>query len=201
MAVIVLFHSVLGLRPAEQRIASAFEKEGHSVILPDLYGRPGVDDYDAAFALQQEVGEEVVRTRAQVALEAAPAGAVLAGVSFGAYLAALFFPMRPEMAGALLFAGLPPRVVSSRAGLRVSAHIARPDPFESEEDLASSADNSSGILLELHRYESVGHYFLDASLPGYDADIADRCLNLCYSFLNDLHLMNSQTGRMKGHKP
>ncbi len=64
MAHVVLFHSALGLRPAEREIAAAFETDGHTVSLPDLYGGRAVDTYDEGFRLNEEVGQETMLARA-----------------------------------------------------------------------------------------------------------------------------------------
>src|ERR1041385_8843576 len=86
MADIVLFHSVLGLRQAEREIAAALEEHGHRVILPDLYGGERTDDFDEGFRLHDRIGQHALVERAKIALAAAPEAAVLAGVSFGAFL-------------------------------------------------------------------------------------------------------------------
>ena len=84
MVHVVLFHSVLGLRPAEREIATAFEADGHIVSLPDLYGGRADDTYDEGFRLHEEIGQDAILARAREALAAAPEDAILAGVSFGA---------------------------------------------------------------------------------------------------------------------
>jgi hypothetical protein len=73
-----------------------------------------------------------------------------------------------------------------RPGLPVSAHISRPDPFDNEEDFAAWAAAADGVALELHRYDGVGHYFLDRSLPGYDEGTAMLCMGRIRAFLSSL---------------
>ncbi|MFC1459540.1 dienelactone hydrolase family protein [Microvirga arabica] len=183
MTHIVLFHSVLGLRPAEREIAAAFEADGHTVILPDLYGGRPVDSYDEGFRLNEEIGQEAIEVRARAALAEAPEDAVLAGISVGAFLIGRFWGGRPRLPGALLLAGPAPWRQPRRAGLPVSAHIARPDPFDEEQVFTDWAGEAGDIALDLHRYDGVGHYFLDRSLPDYDAAAAARCLERCRAFL------------------
>ena len=86
MTEIVLFHSVLGLRQAEREIAAALEGDGHRVILPDLYDGARTDDYNEGFRLHDRIGEDTLVQRARAALAEASEEAVLAGVSFGAFL-------------------------------------------------------------------------------------------------------------------
>jgi dienelactone hydrolase len=186
MAHVVLFHSVLGLRSAEREIAAAFEADGHAVTLPDLFDGRTTNDYDEGFRLKEEVGDAVILARARAALAVAPADAVLAGVSFGAFLIGELWGERPYMPGALFLAGFAPWMEPRRSSLPVSAHIARPDPFDEEEVFTDWADEAGEVALELHRYDGVGHYFLDRSLPDYDVAAAALCLERCQAFLRRL---------------
>jgi dienelactone hydrolase len=186
MAHIVLFHSVLGLRPIEGEIAAVFEADGHVVTLPDLYGGKAADDYDAGFALLDEVGDAAIDARAEVAMEAVPEDAVLAGVSFGTVLVSRFCARRPEAAGLLLYAGVAPWEAAPRVGLPVSAHVAEPDPFDDEEYFADWVKKAGEARVEMHRYAGVGHYFLDPSLDDYDEEAARLCLDRSRAFLRGL---------------
>jgi dienelactone hydrolase len=186
MADVVLFHSVLGLRQAEREITAVLEEDGHRVALPDLYAGTWTDDYDEGFRLQERIGQEALVERASAAIADAPEEAVLAGVSYGAFLIGSFWSERPRMPGALLLCGFAPWMTPRRPGLPVSAHIARPDPFDSEEDFAAWKAEAGGVALELHRYDGVGHYFLDRSLPAYDDDAAALCMDRVRAFLASL---------------
>lgn len=183
---IVLFHSILGLRPAEREIASVFEADGHTVALPDLYDGRRTDDYEDGFRIKDAVGDDAIQARARAALARAPGDAVLAGVSFGAFLVGQFWGERPGMPGALLLAGAAPWMTPRRPGFPVSAHVARPDPFDDEAFFADWAADAGGLALTLHRYDGAGHYFLDRSLPDHDAAAAGLCLERCRTFLRNL---------------
>lgn len=137
MAHIVLFHSILGLRPVEHAVAAQLERHGHRVSLPDLFGGLATDDYDTGFAQRKAVGTAAILKAAKAAVDAAPETAVLAGVSFGASLISEFWGARPRMAGALLIAGVTDWMAPRRAGFPMSVHVARPDPFD---DAAFFAD-------------------------------------------------------------
>jgi dienelactone hydrolase len=186
MAHIVLFHSILGPRPAEREIAAALESDGHVVVLPDLFGGRSTSSYDAAFRMKDEIGDAAIHARADQAVAAAPADAVLAGISFGAFLVGRFWGSRPRMPGALLLAGFAPWMSPSRAGFPVSVHLARPDPFDDESVIADWAAGAGDVALELHRYDGAGHYFLDRTLPDYDAGAAELCLERCRAFLRGI---------------
>lgn len=186
MVHIVLFHSILGLRPVEHAIAAVIQADGHTVTLPDLFAGKSADNYDDAFALRKSVGTEAIMERAQVAVEAAPAEAVLSGVSFGASLIGEFWTDRPQMAGALLFAGIAEWMSLPTPGLPISVHIARPDPFDDEEYFADWVAQKGEANLDMHRYDGAGHYFLDSSLDDYNEGAAKLCLDRSRAFLKGL---------------
>lgn len=186
MAHIVLFHSILGPRAAEQEIADNLGEEGHVVDLPDLYDGQRANSYEEGFEIKDRIGDAVLQERARKALEKAPAAAVLAGVSYGAFLIGSLWGDRPQMPAAVLIAGVAPWAPSTRSGLKVSAHIARPDPFDDEAFFAEWAADARGVQLELHRYDGVGHYFLDRSLDDYSEAAAITCLRRIKAFLRTL---------------
>lgn len=183
---IVLFHSILGLRDAEREIATAFEKDGHKVVLPDLFAGRTAPDYDAAFAMKKEIGHDAIMARAKVAVDAAPADAVLAGVSFGASLIGEFWGARPVMKGAILFAGAADWMTPRRFGFKVSAHIALPDPFDDEAFLGQWEKDAGPVDLQMHRYSGTGHYFLDRALPDYNSTAAELALQRSREFLKSI---------------
>ena len=186
MADIVLFHSVLGQRPAEWELAKAFAADGHHVLLPDLYDGRSTDDYDEAFRIRKEIGHDTILGRAREALTHAPEDAVLAGISYGAYLVGLLWGERPHMPAALLISGPAPWMEPRRAGLPVAAHIAEPDPYDSEDFFAEWAADAGEVAFTLHRYPGAGHYFLNSGLPDYDAAAAEHCLARMRAFLSAL---------------
>lgn len=183
MADVVLLHSILGLRPLERGLAATFAEDGHRVVLPDLYDGATTEDYDEGFRLNAAIGEAQLADRARAALADAPDGAVLAGVSYGAFLVGQVWSDRPRTPGALLFCGPAPWMTPRRPGLPVSAHIARPDPFDDEAFFAEWAEDAGAVALDLHRYDGVGHLFIDPSLPDYGAAAAELCLTRARAFL------------------
>jgi dienelactone hydrolase len=186
MVEVVLFHSILGSRQAEREIAAVLEGDGHRVIVPDLYHGERAEDYDEGFRIHDRIGQDTLVERANAALAEASEEAVLAGVSFGAFLIGSLWSQRLRMPGALLLCGFTPWMTPRRPALPVSAHIARPDPFDSEEDFAAWERAADGVALELHRYDEVGHYFLDRSLPGYNEGAATLCMGRARAFLASL---------------
>jgi dienelactone hydrolase len=183
MAHIVLFHSILGLRPIERDLAREWEEAGHSVTLPDLYEGESTNDYDEGFALYRRIGRPTVSARAAAAVAGAPDEAVLSGVSMGAGLVAEYWAGRPESRGALLIAGAAEWSPDLRPGFPVQAHIARPDPFDPEEVFEGWANANPGAALDLRRYDGVGHYFLDPSLSDYGEGAAQEARAAMLAFL------------------
>lgn len=186
MATVLFFHSVLGLRPIESEIAAVLESDGHQVMLPDLYDGRSVDDYHGGFALKNQIGEEFINARAADAVDRSPDDVVFSGVSLGAFLIGQFWERRPKSRGAFLIAGGPPWMSPRWEGYPVSAHIARPDPFD-DEVVFEEWDRAAGsVSLDLHRYDGVGHYFLDRSLQDYNQPAAELCIERFRSFLKSL---------------
>ncbi len=183
MVHVVLFHSILGLRPIERDLAREWEAAGHSVTLPDLYEGRTADSYDQGFALYREVGQSAVRARAAGALAAAPEEAVLSGVSMGAGRVSEHWGERPVSRGALLIAGAGSWSPGLRVGLPVQVHIARPDPFDPEEVFEEWVATNPGAALELRRYDGVGHYFLDPALPDFNETAAREARAAMLAFL------------------
>lgn len=183
---VVLFHSILGLRAAERDLAAALEADGHVVTLPDLYEGQTTEDYEDGFRLKEATGEASIMDRARAALGKAPEDAVLAGVSYGAYLVGQLWGERPRMPGALLIAGGAGWAPTLRRGLPVQAHVARPDPFDEESFFVAWEGANPGVALEFCRYDGVGHYFLDPNLPDFDRDSAQLCLARSRQFLAGL---------------
>jgi len=186
MAHIVLFHSILGLRPIERDLAREWEEWGHAVTLPDLYDGRTASDYDQGFALRREVGPPAIAARAAEAVARAPEDAVLAGVSMGAGLVDQSWGSRPRSKGALLIAGTATWAPTLRPALPVQAHIASPDPFDDEEYFADWVETNPGAALDLRRYDGVGHYFLDPSLSDYGETAARTCRAAMLDFLAGL---------------
>src|SRR5215207_3456368 len=93
---IVLFHSVLGIRPAVHDFADRLREAGHVVHVPDLYRGEVFDDYAPAFEHVERIGgipALIERTHAAVA--ELPSDLVYAGWSNGSLSAQLLAATRP----------------------------------------------------------------------------------------------------------
>jgi dienelactone hydrolase len=188
VAEVVLFHSILGLRPAEHAWAERLRAAGHSVAAPDLFGGETAASYDDGAALRDRVGWETVVSRARAAVAPLPPETVLAGISMGAGVVGELWPGRPEAAGILLLHGPCAIPADPRPGLPVQAHLGEPEPFDDEGFLADWAEaaRKAGLAFELFRYPGAGHYFTDATWPDHDAAAAALAAQRVLAFLDAL---------------
>ncbi|MBN9216718.1 MAG: dienelactone hydrolase family protein [Mesorhizobium sp.] len=186
MATIILFHSVLGLRANEKRMADRMRAAGHDVILPDLFGGAATEDLEEGFAIKDRVGWAAIRRTAADALALAPGDTVLAGISMGAGVVAEFWGERPAAAGVLLLHGLAAVPSAMRPGMPVQLHVCENDPFFpapavdawQDEALAARAD------VQVFRYGDAGHYFSDPALPDHNEAAARQVWQRCLAFLS-----------------
>ncbi|WP_410588868.1 dienelactone hydrolase family protein [Amycolatopsis sp. lyj-23] len=188
MTDIVVFHSVLGLRPVELGFAGRLRAAGHRVTTPDLFDGRTASTLDEGFALKDDVGWETITRRARDATRDLPAETVLIGVSMGAGVVETVLPHRPATAGVLFLhavGALPP---GSRAGLPVQVHVADPDPIAPPAQIAAwrEAAVSAGAEARVYTYPGLGHFYTDADGPEYDAAAAELTWDRVAGFLSDL---------------
>ncbi|MCR6485976.1 dienelactone hydrolase family protein [Amycolatopsis sp. OK19-0408] len=185
MADIVVFHSVLGLRPAELEFAERLREAGHRVTTPDLYDGRTTPAIDEGFALMRAVGWETISGRALDAVRDLPAATVLVGVSMGAGVVEDVLPRRPDAAAAVLLHAVGNLPTGLRAGFPVQVHVADPDPTTPPAQLAAwqAAATRSGADAEVFRYPGAGHFYLDAHGPEHDAPAAELTRERVAEFL------------------
>lgn len=189
MASVVLFHSVLGLRPVERAAADRMRAAGHGVWVPDLFAGATADTVDRGMRLVEEIGWDTICERAQAALADLPATTVLAGFSMGCGVVASVWPERPETRGILLLhapADIPKGV--SLKGLRAQLHVGEHDDFWPPEDLRrwQMAAELAGMAAELHIYPGAGHFYTDPSLHDYDAQATEETWSRALRFLGEV---------------
>jgi dienelactone hydrolase len=148
VADVVVFHSVLGLRPVERAFADRLREAGHHVGTPDLYDGRTASTLDEGFALKDAIGWETIVGRARDAVRDLPAETVLVGVSMGA--------------GVI------------RAGLPVQVHVADPDPIAPPAQVAAwrEAAARAGAEARVFTYPDIGHFYTDADGPDHDEPAA-----------------------------
>lgn len=185
MATVIFFHSVYGLRSLEHEAVERVQAAGHKAFAPDLYDGLIARSIEEGFEFKDEIGWETICERAEWALAGLPASTVLAGFSMGAGVISSLWPKREKTAGILFLHGIASIAENARKGLPLQLHLADPDPFEPEEDVATwrQGVTKSGVAAEIFRYPGGGHLYTDASLPDYNAQAADLTWKRVIDFL------------------
>ena len=202
MAEVVLFHSVLGLRPGVIAAADRLRSAGHTVHAPDLFDGEVSDDLDEGSRKEEELGYQEIARRSREAVAGLPAGLVFAGFSLGAVHAELLAASRPGALGAVLMHGAVPveglgeyfGVDRWPKGVPVQVHYAAEDPWvEAEEEVAplGEAVRRAGAAFEEHAYPSSGHLFADPDLPEYDRASSEEMWRRVLAFLDRIDARGS----------
>lgn len=185
---VVLFHSMLGLRPVEHAAAQRLRGAGLKVTTPDLYEGQAASTLEEGFTLMRGVGWTTIVERAHRAMHDLPADTLLAGISMGAGVVSNLLPHRPDTAGLLLLHGLAGLPATVRSGLAIQVHVAEQDDFvpPAERSQWQHAAACAGAQAQLFTYAGVGHFYTDASLPGHNALAAGLTWERVLRFLEDL---------------
>jgi len=187
---IILFHSVLGLRPSVAQWADTIRAAGRTVHTPDVYGGATFDSYEEGMRHVEGMGGTpaiIARTKAAVA--ELPEDVVYAGFSNGAVSAELLAATRLKAPGAVLMHGAVPllafNVEAWPETVPIQVHYMIGDRFREEAHLAAFAASvrRSGAPLELFDYPGTGHLVADAGLADYDVTAAALMLDRVLAFL------------------
>jgi dienelactone hydrolase len=172
MTTIALFPSVLGVRQGVLDAAERLRRDGHDVLVADLYDGRTFDDYPPALAFaEEELGHAELLRRARAAVAGLPDGFVSAGFSLGCVMAVHVATQRP-VAGVLMLAGAIP--VSAfggdatwPAGVPAQTHSTIADPWREQEAIEQAVRDveAGGGTLEVFDYPGTGHLFTDPTLP------------------------------------
>jgi dienelactone hydrolase len=195
MAEVVLFHSVLGLRPGVIAAADRLRAAGHTIHTPDLFDGEVFDDLDDGQRKEEALGYQEIARRAKEAVAELPAGLVFAGFSLGAVHAELLAASKPGALGAVLMHGAVPveslseffGVARWPEGVPVQVHYAALDPWvEADEEVVPLGDDvrGAGAAFEAHAYPCSGHLFADPALPEYDRASSEAMWERVLAFLD-----------------
>lgn len=176
MAGVVLFHHALGLTSGIAWFADELRRAGHTVHTPDLFDGRTFPTLEEGVQHAEQIGFAEVIGRAARAVEQLPTNVVYAGFSLGVLPAQQLTQTRPGVRGALLYYSCVPVAEFGvwPDGVPVQVHGMDADPiFVGEGDVEAArelvASTANG---ELFLYPGDQHYFLDPTLPSYDADAA-----------------------------
>jgi dienelactone hydrolase len=179
MAEVVVFHSVLGLRPGVLGAADRMRAAGHTVHTPDLFEGEVFDDIDDGMRKEESLGYREIARRTEEAVTGLPAGLVFAGFSMGISYAEWLTASRPGALGAVLMHGAVPVEALTEyfgverwpEGVPVQVHYAVDDPWvEAEQEVVPLGEDVRGAGAEFEEYVYPGsaHLFADPDLAEYD---------------------------------
>lgn len=189
MAQVVLFHSVLGLRPGIVEFAQQLRKAGHTVITPDFYDGAMFEDYEAGNKKWSDITIPGILNLARAACKDIQGNIVFAGFSNGAAVAEILAATDRRAIGAILMHGALPLEMAQLstwpAHVPVQLHYQTDDPFRVPENDASLQQSvqAGGADFTEYLYPGTTHLFADPSLPDYNKDNASRMLARVLAYL------------------
>jgi dienelactone hydrolase len=195
MAEVVVFHSVLGLRPGVLGAADRMRAAGHTVHTPDLFEGEVFDDIDDGMRKEESLGYREIARRTEEAVTRLPAGLVFAGFSMGISYAEWLTASRPGALGAVLMHGAVPVEALTEyfgverwpAGVPVQVHYAVDDPWvEVEQEVVPLGEDVRGAGAEFEEYVYPGsaHLFADPDLAEYDRASSEAMWERVIAFLD-----------------
>ena len=188
---VVLFHSVLGLRPAVGAFADQLRAAGHTVHTPDLFDGEVFDSLEDGARKRDATGMGELMRRARVAVADLPAEIVLAGFSMGASTAEFLAATRPGTRAAVLMHGaFAPAAfgIKTWPAVPVQLHYANGDPDVDIRQIRAleTAVQQSGVSIAVFTYDGGGHLFEDAAFEGHDPVSAQLMCDRVLAFLDEL---------------
>jgi dienelactone hydrolase len=197
MAEVVLFHSVLGLRPGVLDAAERLQAAGHTVHTPDLFDGEVFDNLDDGMGKEEALGFREIVGRTEEAVAGLPAGLVFAGFSMGVVYAERLAASRPGALGAVLMHGAVPveglteyfGVERWPEGVPVQVHYAADDPWvEAEQEVVplGEAVREAGAEFEQYVYPGSGHLFADPDFFEYDRASSEAMWERVVAFLDGI---------------
>jgi dienelactone hydrolase len=195
MAEVVVFHSVLGLRPGVLGAADRMRAAGHTVHTPDLFEGEVFDDIDDGMRKEESLGYREIARRTEEAVTGLPAGLVFAGFSMGISYAEWLTASGPGALGAVLMHGAVPVEALTEyfgverwpAGVPVQVHYAVDDPWvEVEQEVVPLGEDVRGAGAEFEEYVYPGsaHLFADPDLAEYDRASSEAMWERVIAFLD-----------------
>jgi dienelactone hydrolase len=200
MAVIAIFHSVLGLRAGTEDASARLTTAGHQVHVVDQYEGRSFDAYEPAMAFGEgELGFPELLRRGMAGVADLEPGYVALGFSNGSTMAELC-ALQAGAGAVVCFAGaMPPAVLAEfgavpegttwPAGVPAQVHLAADDPFQENPTWLTdfeAAVRAAPADVDSWTYPG-GHLFTDPSLPDeFDADAAELAWERVLAFLDRL---------------
>jgi dienelactone hydrolase len=187
MAIVVLYHHVLGLTPGVVALADALRAGGHTVVTPDLFGGRTFATIDEGLAFVRASDEETLTQMGPDALPDDADGCVAAGVSFGAAVAAAA-ARRRSVRGVLSYESFidPQWVGGWDRPVPLQVHAMAANPFFLEDEPAAREWVAGHPEAELVTYAGDRHLFTDSSTAAYDAAATAEVVERSLAFLREV---------------
>lgn len=188
---VVLFHSVLGLRPAVGVFADRLRAAGHVVHTPDIFDGQVFGSLEDGGRMRDEIGIQQLMRRANTAIADFPPEIVLAGFSMGASVAEFLAARRPGTLAAILMHGaFAPAAfgIAAWPSVPVQIHYANGDRDVDVEQVMAlqTAVQASDARVDVFGYDGGGHLFEDAEFEGHNAASAELMCGRVLAFLGEL---------------
>jgi len=188
---VVVFHSAIGLTDGVRALAEILRRDGHDVLVPDLYEGRTFATTPEGVAHRDAVGIETLLQRGLDAVAHLPNDIVTVGFSMGAALASFLACTRPGARGVVLLHGAVPLALlgaETWPRVPVSLHTSADDPFVASDDVASfvASVHESGAPCRHHVYPASGHLFTEPTAVEHDAASATLAFDRVRAFVQEL---------------
>ena len=185
---VILLHEFFGLQDPFKDYADALNREGFTVLAPDLYDGRLASSVDEAKAFADKLDAEHVSARLKAAKSFLadnwhPRVGVI-GFSMGAFFG-IQLAEDEGLEAAVAYYGIG-NIDPATFDSPIQFHLAEVDEWEPLEEVQPEIERwiESGLDAELHVYEDTGHWFANPSVPSaFDADAAQVAWNRTVDFL------------------
>lgn len=191
MAIVAVFHSVLGVTPGLVEFAGKLKRPGREVHVIDQYDGQVFDDYEEAGAYVEEVGFPDLMAKAIQGVADRPDGFVAMGFSNGAGMAEFVAANRP-VSGVVMCSGallLETIGITWPQGVPAQIHSTTDDPRRDQDaiDSVKQAVEDAGGTVQVFDYPGSGHLFADSSRADeYQPAEAELMLSRIKDFLDEI---------------
>ena len=191
MAIVAIFHAVLGVTPGLVDFASKLKRPGREVHVVDQYDGRVFDNYEEAGAYEEEVGFPDLMAKAIQGVADLPDGFVAIGFSNGAGMAEFVAANRPVSGVVMASGALPLETIGITwpEGVPAQIHSTVDDPHRNEDGITSvkQAVEEAGGSIEVFDYPGSGHLFADSSRADeYQPAEAELMLSRIKDFLDGI---------------
>ena len=185
---VILLHEFFGLQDPFKDYADALNKEGFTVLAPDLYDGRIAGSIEEAKRFSDELDAEHAALRLKAAKNFLadnwhPRVGVI-GFSLGAFLG-IQLAEDEGLEAAVAYYGIG-NVDPANFDAPLQFHLAETDEWEPLEDVQPAIQGwvDAGLDAEVHVYEGTGHWFANPSMPdAFDAEAADLAWGRTVEFL------------------